>query len=85
MFSTVVIRCQKLHATRMQREFAYCSTSFTVIAAMAVVSAFASLEQITVAIEGLRDRRMAHERLNAFRAKALFDPQRSAGMAQSMQ
>ena len=46
---------------------------------------FASLEQITVAIEGLRDRRMAHERLNAFRAEALFDPQRSAGMAQSMQ
>jgi hypothetical protein len=34
----VVIRCQKLHATPMQREFAYCSTSFAVIAAMAVVS-----------------------------------------------
>ena len=42
---------------------------------------FARLEQITVAIESLCDRRVPHEYLNAFRAEALFDPQRGAGMA----
>src|SRR5690349_18037491 len=50
-----------------------------------LVVGLARLEQVTIAVEGLRDGRMPHEHLDTFWSETLFDPQGGTGMTQGVQ